>query len=417
MIAYVALGAGCLVIALGILMLLSQRRKLAGADLQPAQSNRSILRDQLAELDAEHSAGTITDDEYATMKIDIERRALTELAVHQADGAPTRMRNTSRWIVVAAIVLFVPLSASLLYWKLGRPDLLTAPPVPLPAADPHGDLADLDAMAQRLRARLDASGQNDGDGWVLLARTYVELKRYPQAVAAFERAHQLLGDDAQVLADYADAHTMENARQFDKKSLDLIARALKADPANPKAIELDASVAYDSGNYTKAMAQWEKLLALVEPGSDHARVIAANISEASARAGTPAPLAISTASKAPVAAANAGVQGTVVISPALQARLSPSDTLFVFARVRGVSKAPVAIIRATAKELPFAFNLDDSRTMVAGSKLSALNEVEIVARISRSGSAAPQAGDLEGTAPVVKIGTAGVRIEIVREIR
>ena len=417
MIAYAVLGAGCLVIASGILMLLYQRRKPAAADLQPAQANRFILRDQLAELDAERSAGAITDDEYTAMKIDIERRALAELESTRTDGSPAWTTRTSHWIVAAAIVIFVPISASLLYWRLGRPDLATSSPMPAPAAEQRGDLADLDAMAQRLRARLDASGQNDGDGWALLARTYVELKRYPQAVTAFERASLLLGNDAQVLADYADAHTMENARQFDKKSLDLIALALKADPANPKALELDASAAYDSGNYKKAVAQWTKLLALVEPGSDHARVIAANISEASARAGTPAPLAISAASKLPAATANAGVQGTVIISSALKARLSPSDTLFVFARAPSVSKAPVAIIRATAKELPFAFNLDDSRTMAAGSKLSALKEVEIVARISRSGTAVPQAGDLEGTVPAVKIGTAGVRIEIVREIR
>lgn len=289
---------------------------------------------------------------------------------------------------------------------------------PLPATEPHGGLDDLDALAQRLSARLEST-PDDGAGWALLARSYVEIKRYPQAVKAFERAHKLLGDDAQMLADYADAHTMENARQFDKKSVDLVARALKSDPANPKAIELDASIAYDKGDYKKAVAQWQKLLKTVEPGSDHARAIAANIAEASTRAGTPAPLAAAPTGNAPApaTATHAGVQGTVVVSPALRSRLSPTDTLFVFARTPTGSKAPVAIIRATAKDLPFAFNLDDSTAMIAGNKLSTQREVAIVARISKSGSALPQAGDLEGVAPLVKIGTAGLRIEIAREIQ
>lgn len=426
MIAYWALGAGGLAVALGIFLLLLRRRKFPDAEFQPTQANRLILRDQLAELESERKAGAISDDEYATMKNDLEQRALAEVVAHQTQSAaPTRMKKTSRWLAIAALVLFVPLAASLLYWQLGRPDLINSTPdtmrAPPTTAEPHGGLADLDGLAQRLSARLEATGKDDGAGWALLARTYVELKRYPQAVIAFERAHKLLGDDAQMLADYADAHAMENERQFDKKSLDLVARALKADPANPKAIELDASIAYNNGNYKKAVAQWQKLLPLVEADSDHARVIAANIAEANTRAGLPAtsmmPTAATITAPAPTTVNNAGVKGTVAIAPALQSKLSPSDTLFVFARAPTGSKAPIAILRATAKELPFAFNLDDSTAMIAGNKLSAQREVAIVARISKSGSAIPQAGDLEGMAPLVKIGAAGVRIEIAREIK
>jgi len=45
-------------------------------------------------------------------------------------------------------------------------------------------------------------------------------------------------------------------------------------------------------------------------------------------------------------------------------------------------------------------------------KLSAFSEVVIVARVSRSGGATPQSGDLLGTSAVVKVGAAGLKLSI-----
>ena len=142
----------------------------------------------------------------------------------------------------------------------------------------------LAALSERLAARLAGSGANDGEGWLLLARAYVDMKRHADAVPAFARARELLGDgDAQMLADYADAVATAAGRRFDARSRAIIAAALAADPANAKALELDASALYEAGDYARAASQWEKLLAGMDPQSDHARVIAANIAESRAR--------------------------------------------------------------------------------------------------------------------------------------
>jgi cytochrome c-type biogenesis protein CcmH len=158
-----------------------------------------------------------------------------------------------------------------------------APGAPSPRAAPG-----LDVMAQRLAARLESTGSNDGGEWELLARSYLELRRYPDAVKAFERARKLRGDvDAQLLADYADALAVSNGKHFDAAVRELIAAALKIDPANAKAIELDASAAYEARDYRRAVAQWERLLLKTDPSSDHGRVLAANIAQARAQAGMP----------------------------------------------------------------------------------------------------------------------------------
>ena len=109
------------------------------------------------------------------------------------------------------------------------------------------------------------------------------------------------------------------------------------------------------------------------------------------------------------------ISGTVSIAPSLAGKGSATDTLFVFARETSGPPMPVAIMRATKKDLPFTFRLDDSNSMMPSRTLSSVAMVIIVARLSKSGQAMPQSGDLEGMSQPVKPGTDGVTIVIDHE--
>ena len=109
------------------------------------------------------------------------------------------------------------------------------------------------------------------------------------------------------------------------------------------------------------------------------------------------------------------ISGTVSIAPSLAGKGSATDTLFVFARETNGPPMPVAIMRATKKDLPFTFRLDDSNSMMPSRTLSNVAMVVIVARLSKSGQAMPQSGDLEGMSQPVKPGTDGVTIVIDHE--
>ena len=109
------------------------------------------------------------------------------------------------------------------------------------------------------------------------------------------------------------------------------------------------------------------------------------------------------------------ISGTVSIAPSLAGKGSATDTLFVFARETNGPPMPVAIMRATKKDLPFTFRLDDSNSMMPSRTLSDVAMVVIVARLSKSGQAMPQSGDLEGMSQPVKPGTDGVTIVIDHE--
>jgi cytochrome c-type biogenesis protein CcmH len=157
-------------------------------------------------------------------------------------------------------------------------------------------------MAQRLAARLETTGSDDAAEWELLGRAYLELRRHADAVKCFSRVRRLRGDvDAQFLADYADALAVSNGKRFDAAVRELVAAALKVDPANAKAIELDASAAYEARDFAHAVAQWERLLAKSDPSSDHGRVLAANIAEARAQGGMPPSTALPPVATRPAA--------------------------------------------------------------------------------------------------------------------
>jgi cytochrome c-type biogenesis protein CcmH len=219
-------------------------------------------------------------------------------------------------------------------------------------------------------------------------------------------------DDANLLTDYADALAVVNGRNLEGEPSQLIARALKMDPNNLKALSLAGTAAYLRKDFAGALRHWDKLAQLA-PDSDFVRQIQRGIDEARRQAGTPAPAA---QAQAPGAAASAGatasVSGTVTLAKALAGKAAPDDTVFVFARAAAGSRVPLAILRKQVKDLPLKFTLDDSMAMSPAAKLSGSPQVIVGARISKSGGALAQPGDLQGLSAPVSLGTGGLIIEI-----
>jgi cytochrome c-type biogenesis protein CcmH len=123
---------------------------------------------------------------------------------------------------------------------------------------------------------------------------------------------------------------------------------------------------------------------------------------------------------APVTAAvdsGASVSGTVTLSAALAKQAQPDDTVFVFARAVEGSRMPLAILRKQVKDLPISFNLNDSMAMSPASALSSQSQVIVGARVSKSGNAMPQPGDLQGQSAPVKVGASDLKIEIKEAVK
>lgn len=204
----------------------------------------------------------------------------------------------------------------------------------------------------------------------------------------------------------------------------LIERALQLDPDHLKSLALAGAAAFDRGDMARAAQLWDRVALLGPPGSDivqQARDGAAEARRLAAQAAPGAAAASATGPRqgtAPPASATAArVSGRVELTAALKAQARPEDTVYVFARnadPASGNRMPLAIVRAQVKDLPLPFALDDTHAMGPGMGLSTATRVVVGARISRSGQAIPQPGDLEGLSAPVDVGARDVRVEIAR---
>jgi cytochrome c-type biogenesis protein CcmH len=376
----------------------------AAASVSRRAANLAIYRDQRRELEADLAAGKLERADYERALSELEARALED--ADAPDEAPAR--SADRRVVPIAVGVAVPLLALAVYFAVGNPGALS------PAAHGEGEIspAQIEAMVERLAARL-RENPDDTDGWKMLGRSYTVMGRFREAVDAYSKAALRAPRDAQLLADFADALAMTRGQSLQGEPESLVRRALEIDPHNLKALALAGTAEFDRGEFAAAARTWERMLPLVPPESENARAIRENVAEARQRAGGAAPPPALAA--APAAAG--GLRGTVRLSPKLRDKVSPEDTLFIYARAEKGPAMPLAILRRSARELPLEYALDDSMAMAAGMGLSSQPRVVITARVSRSGNARPQPGDLQGASGPVANDAKGVDVVIDTVVR
>lgn len=382
-------------------------RTRAHAGPSTVEANLDVLRGQRREIEADVANGTLPADARDEALAELVNRARDDLVERPATAVAPRRP----WIVAGMVSVVVPLVAFGLYLSQGMPAAVTSGIASRdgdPALDDKKIVAMVESLAQKVRER-----PNDVQGWALLARSMAALGRFRESADAYARLDALAPNDAGVLADYADALGMAQGRSLTGKPYELAQRALALDPSHKKALALAGTAALDSGDFDKALAYWQALGKQLPADSEDAaqvRAIVADVMSKSAASGR----VLGARPAQPMAAAgnavSRSVTGSVSAAPEIAARIGAGDTLFIFARAEGGPRMPLAIVRASAQKLPTAFTLDDSQAMSPATRLSSAEAVRIEARVSRSGNAAPQPGDLVGTSGVVKPGARDVKI-------
>jgi cytochrome c-type biogenesis protein CcmH len=360
------------------------------------EANIAVYRDQLLELDADLAAGKLVPAEHEKARAELEARLLED--VDAAADAISPPRGGRRTAVLVGIAL--PLAALAVYFAVGTPAAVNGRPG-------HDALSaeQIEVMVERLAARL-RENPDDVDGWKMLGRSYAALGRFGEAVDAYARAAVRAPRDAPLLADFADALAMARGRSLQGEPEKLVLRALEIEPGNLKALALAGTAAFERKAFAAAADYWQRMLALVAPDSEDARVIRENVAEANRLAGGGA-----------AAPQVSGLRGTVRISPRLQGKFGPEDTVFIYARAVEGPPMPLAVQRVKARELPVSFALDDAMAMAPGMTLSAHPRVVVTARVSKSGGATPQPGDLQGASAPVANDASGVTVLIDTVVR
>jgi len=374
------------------------------------ETNLSVYRDQLRELDADLAAGTLDEAQHRAARSDVESRVLEDTANTEAAvaAAPANVRSVA---VSVGLAIAVPALAVGLYFWVGTPAGINPPAQVAENQQGHPTTpAQIEAMMAQLEQRLQAE-PNNVEGWVMLARSYAALRRFTDASAAYAQAAQLLPDNPHLLADYADVLAMSK-QTLQGEPEKIIQRALKSDPSHLKALSLMGSAAFERQDYRAAVKWWEKILKAVPPNSAPAQSISNSIAEARSLAGMGA------APRATTPPAVAKISGTVMLDPALRARVSDTDTVFIFARAAGAGRSPpLAAMRKLVSDLPLTFTLDDSMAMMPSLNLSSATSVVVGARISKTGNVMPNPGDLQGFSQTVNVGAKNITITIDSEVK
>lgn len=375
-------------------------------------TNLGIFRSQMAELEREKREGELGDENFQQACDELKRRLLDEAGSDQA--ASTARTQSSRKLALA-LLLIVPILAAVGYGLLGNMRALDPSATARESSvTPDQIIAMVNKLAQRLKENPD-----DPKGWLMLAKSYRTMGRNDEAAEAYEKAGALVAESPNLLTEYADLLAVLNGGRLQGKPIALINQALRLDPSHVVALWLAGTAAYDEGSFAAAVGFWERAMKVLPADSEDTRTLAGAIADAKNKGEIKVDRQAESTTKPkadPKANRPAAVRGQVALAPALKNGVSPSDTVFVFARAVGGSRMPIAIVKAKVADLPLDFVLDDSSAMTPDSQISKQDKVLVMARISKSGNALPKSGDLESEVQKAQIGQSGLRIIIERQL-
>ena len=361
-------------------------RKQPDLDVDLDQRNIQIAQHRLAELKENLRSGGLSQRQYDEQLADLEQALSDDLDIQSKVNLVSKQ---SHWIIYV-LVIVMPFLAGTLYWSLGNFQAVSHSAEM--AIDPDViKVAQINKMVNGLAEKLK-NNPDDAQGWLMLGRSYNVLEQHALALDAFANAYRLLGDQTEILLLYADALGYVNDRNLTGKPSELISKALALEPENMKALWLAGMAKAQQGDADTAMKLWKKLEALLPPGSEYQQEIQSLLAQLKSETATVAtqPETVATTSSVSIA-----VQ--VSLAPELIESAAATDTVFVYAQALSGPKMPLAIARKQVSDLPITVSLNDTMAMMPTMKLSNFSEVKLLARVSKSGNAMAQAGDLIGS--------------------
>ncbi|MDE2157233.1 MAG: hypothetical protein KGJ32_15315 [Xanthomonadaceae bacterium] len=304
-------------------------------------------------------------------------------------------RPRSAFVLILVIALALPLATASLYLLVGTPVALDG------VGHQVGKSLTMQEAVVQLRAHL-AEKPDDIQAWMLLAQTSTMLHNSAEARDAYDHILKLDANNPDAMVGWAETDALASKDHvIDDRARELLKHAVLLQPDSQRGLWLLGVSDFQRADYRDAAATWRLLQKQLEPGSEVAKAVAGQITQADARAGG-APAEASTTAAA-AASQGATLEVRVSLAPALKSRLRPADTLFVFARAEHGPPMPLAVAKLDAGKLPVTVTLSDAMAMTPALKLSSATHVFVGARISHSGEPTAQPGDLEGNAGTVAV--------------
>lgn len=361
--------AALVLLALGLLIVPIWRQKTV-LSVSHSQDNIAIARQRLAELKQQLVDAEISQSQYDQYYLELQQSLNDDLS--SASETPA-LQGKGRW-VVWLLLLLVPAVSVPLYLNLGDTLALEKAQLQQNATEIHDKIPGLIAHLQQ--------NPSDLQGWLMLGKSYVFLQDYPKAAQVFAKLYQLQPENLEVILNYADNLAMSRDGQLAGEPAALIEKALTLEPNNNEALWLAGMAKMEAGDYQQALNYWQKLANQLPADAEGLGQVQAMIAEATAQANTP---------KTEIAV-------KVTLDTTLKAQAN--QTLFVYAQAVTGPKMPLAIVRKQVSDLPLSININDSMAMQPNLHLADFKQLKIIARISKTGDASTQKGDLIGSTEI-----------------
>jgi cytochrome c-type biogenesis protein CcmH len=364
--------------------------------------------------------GNLNYEELKAARDEISERLLADVASTDAAEKPAAPTPSvlwhKPWFAIGLLIFVLPVASMLMYSVLGEPAALD-PRALQQGVDSSAEVTPekLTEMAVALTRRLQDE-PNSMEGWVMLGRVQRARGHFEEAAEAYGKALGLSRDD-NLSIERAEVLAQKNGGIFAGEPWAIIQRVLTADPHHLNALFLAGSASYAEMNFTTALRYWERAREVVSVDSPDAPELDRAISEARDKLGLPpipprAAIATSETQTNKASMVASSISGRVTLVKELQGLVAPTDTVFVYATPVTGSRMPIAILRTTADKLPLDFVPDDSLAMSSSAKLSAMDEVTVRVRISKSGQASALPGDYGVSLTPVKPGSKGLNLMV-----
>ncbi len=375
-------------------------------------SNLVIYRERLNEIKRDLNTGTLSQTEFTEAKEELAASLLNDLNAQQSTPHNSPKAKLV-WLLGGSLIIMPLIAFPLHYFLQAQLYFQEIPPGSSLELQKYFMESDQNGLSLIL-----AKATRDSRFWENSAQVYLQSQRPDAAIQAYQRAISLSGDTTASLLGQAHAAAMLQRGSLEGEPAVLIQRALAAEPNNPQVQIWSGLLSLQRGEYDRAINYWERVMQTMPADAPQRTDIVAMIEQAKQQKSGNLAATTETPSPATAATQNTQLRVRVELSKTLAAQTQPGDTVFILARAVSGPRMPLAIIQKQVKELPVTITLDDSTAMSPELRLSAFKEVKVVARISRSGQAMPQTGDLFGEAGPVstKLGTT-TKIEINQQVK
>ena len=353
-----------------------------------AEQNVAIFKRRLASLEAALERGDIDAARFEEDRLELERSLLEDTAFRER--RPLKAASAGRIVVPVVMLAVVAVSVIWYQQKGAEGDLVLLAVQQEVQNDPDGSLA---MYIERMEEQAERQPDNH-NVWSELFPLYRETGQMPKAVDALERLIEIEGRIPPLLAQLAQIRFFMAERELTDEVQALVDETLEQDPRQPTVLGLLGINAFDNGDYEQAIDHWRRAIANIDDPNTVSS-LRDGIRVAQERLGIEPEEAVTEGT---------GIRVRVSLDEELVGRVDGDASVFITARDIEGELPPLAVVRAQVSELPMTVTLDNSVAMSPQAQISQVQEARLVVRVSPSGQAAPQPGDLFGDLESVSIG-------------